>query len=183
VPRGPGSCSTARENSSQPASLPIGQCCPRQGSGATPGQSRSVGRVGRRTSSANSAWREGPGCVQLATASPYAARHRFGRSLSGQSGPQKAKARRVSTPCHYQHITHRGTCRKPLFVLQNLRPKPEPSAGIQGFAKYVRFCRRVGLADVEPPVGLAVRLRALSAEVRVCGPPDCTEQLAEIQPC
>jgi hypothetical protein len=37
--------------------------------------------------------------------------------------------------------------------------------------------------DVEPPVGLAVRLPALGAEVRVCPPPDCAEQLAEMQPC
>ena len=35
--------------------------------------------------------------------------------------------------------------------------------------------------DVEPTVGLAVRLRALGAEVRVCAPPDCAERLAEIQ--
>jgi vancomycin aglycone glucosyltransferase len=27
--------------------------------------------------------------------------------------------------------------------------------------------------DAEPMVGLAVRLRALGAEVRVCAPPDC----------
>ncbi len=33
---------------------------------------------------------------------------------------------------------------------------------------------------VEPPVGLAVRLRALGAEVRVCAPPDCAERLAEV---
>ena len=37
--------------------------------------------------------------------------------------------------------------------------------------------------DVEPLVGLAVRLRALGAEVRVCAPPDCADQLAEMQPC
>jgi hypothetical protein len=37
--------------------------------------------------------------------------------------------------------------------------------------------------EVEPPVGLAVRLRALGAQVRVCVPPDCAEQLAEMQPC
>jgi vancomycin aglycone glucosyltransferase len=35
-------------------------------------------------------------------------------------------------------------------------------------------------ADVEPLVGLAVRLRALGAEVRVCAPPDCAERLAEV---
>jgi len=33
--------------------------------------------------------------------------------------------------------------------------------------------------NVELPVGLAVRLRALGADVRVCPPPDCVEQLAE----
>ena len=32
--------------------------------------------------------------------------------------------------------------------------------------------------DVEPLVGLAVRLRALGAEVRVCVPQDCAERLA-----
>jgi hypothetical protein len=37
--------------------------------------------------------------------------------------------------------------------------------------------------DVEPPVGLAVRLRALGAQVRGCAPPACAEQLAETQPC
>jgi len=41
--------------------------------------------------------------------------------------------------------------------------------------------------DVEPPVGLAVGLavglQVLGAEVRVCAPPDCAEQLAEMQPC
>ena len=33
---------------------------------------------------------------------------------------------------------------------------------------------------VEPLVGLAVRLRAPGAEVRVCAPPDCGERLAEV---
>ena len=33
---------------------------------------------------------------------------------------------------------------------------------------------------VEPLVGLAVRLRELGAEVRMCAPPDCAERLAEI---
>jgi vancomycin aglycone glucosyltransferase len=33
---------------------------------------------------------------------------------------------------------------------------------------------------VEPLVGLAVQLRALGAEVRVCAPPDCAERLAEV---
>jgi vancomycin aglycone glucosyltransferase len=37
-----------------------------------------------------------------------------------------------------------------------------------------------GRGDVEPLVGLAVRLRALGAEVRVCAPPDCAERLVEV---
>lgn len=37
-----------------------------------------------------------------------------------------------------------------------------------------------GRGDVEPLVGLAVRLRALSAEVRVCAPPDWAERLAQV---
>jgi vancomycin aglycone glucosyltransferase len=34
--------------------------------------------------------------------------------------------------------------------------------------------------DVEPMVGLAVQLRALGAEVRVCAPPDFAELLARV---
>jgi vancomycin aglycone glucosyltransferase len=34
--------------------------------------------------------------------------------------------------------------------------------------------------DVEPMVGLAVRLRALGAEIRVCAPPDFAELLARV---
>ena len=34
--------------------------------------------------------------------------------------------------------------------------------------------------DVEPMAGLAVRLRTLGAEVRVCAPPDCAELLARV---
>ena len=37
-----------------------------------------------------------------------------------------------------------------------------------------------GRGDVEPLVGLAVRLRALGAEVRATAPPDCAERLAEV---
>jgi vancomycin aglycone glucosyltransferase len=37
-----------------------------------------------------------------------------------------------------------------------------------------------GRGDVEPLAGLAVRLRALGAEVRVCAPPDCAELLAGV---
>ncbi|MGQ0777329.1 MAG: glycosyltransferase [Pseudonocardiales bacterium] len=37
-----------------------------------------------------------------------------------------------------------------------------------------------GRGDVEPLVALAVQLRALGAQVRVCAPPDCAERLAEV---
>jgi hypothetical protein len=66
--------------------------------------------------------------------------------------------------------------------LHNLRPKPEPAE----IGESRSACALVDVwasLNVEPPVGLAVRLRALGAEVRVCAPPDCAEQLAEMQPC
>ncbi|HEU0088200.1 MAG TPA: glycosyltransferase [Pseudonocardiaceae bacterium] len=37
-----------------------------------------------------------------------------------------------------------------------------------------------GRGDVEPLVALAVRLRALGAQVRVCALPDCAQRLAEV---
>ena len=37
-----------------------------------------------------------------------------------------------------------------------------------------------GRGDVEPLVGLAVRLRALGAEVRVCAPQDRAERMAGV---
>jgi vancomycin aglycone glucosyltransferase len=37
-----------------------------------------------------------------------------------------------------------------------------------------------GGGDVEPLVGLAVRLQALGGEVRVCAPPDWAERVAEV---
>jgi len=58
---------------------------------------------------------------------PYAARRRFARRLSVHSGRQKAKARRLPTPCHSQRIAHQGACGKTRVVPQNRRPKPEPA--------------------------------------------------------
>ena len=34
--------------------------------------------------------------------------------------------------------------------------------------------------DVEPMAGLAVQLRTLGAQVRVCAPPDCAELLGNV---
>jgi hypothetical protein len=71
---------------------------------------------------------------------------------------------------HSQHIAHRGTCGKTRVVPQNRWPRPEPAE--MGVAKCVCCCPRMGRGDVEPMVGLAVRLRALGAEVRVRAPLD-----------
>jgi vancomycin aglycone glucosyltransferase len=34
--------------------------------------------------------------------------------------------------------------------------------------------------DVKPMAGLAVQLRTLGAQVRVCAPPDCAEPMARV---
>jgi hypothetical protein len=130
-------------------------------------------RVRRRAVQGRSSWIDVP---------PYAARCRFVRRLSVHSGRQKAKARRLRAPCHSQCIAHRGACGKTRVVLHNLRPKPEP-AEIRESRSACALVDVWASLNVEPPVGLAVRLRALGAEVRVCAPPDCAEQLAEMQPC
>ena len=62
-------------------------------------------------------------------------------------------------------------------------PAEARTCGNQGFTKPVCFADVWAALNVEPTVGLAVRLRALGAEMRVCAPPDCAEQLAEMQPC
>ncbi len=90
--------------------------------------------------------------------------------------------RRLPTPCHSQRIAHRGPCGKTRVVPQNLQPKPEP-AEIRDSRSTCALVDVWVSRDVEPPVGLAVRLWALGAEVRVCAPPDCAEQLADMQPC
>jgi hypothetical protein len=60
-------------------------------------------------------------------------------------------------------------------------PAEASTCGNQGFTKCVCSCRRTGLAGRRTAGGLAMRLRVVGAKVRVCGPPDCTEQLAEMQ--
>ena len=49
-----------------------------------------------------------------------------------------------------------------------------------GVAKCVCCCRPMTRGGVEPLAGLAVRLRELGAEARMCTPPDRAERLAEV---
>jgi hypothetical protein len=93
----------------------------------------------------------------------------------------KEKARRFTRSLPLLIYSAPGGLRQdPGRVAQS--PAEARTCGHQGFAKYVCSCHVWVSRDVEPPVGLAVRLRALGAEVRVCAPPDCAEQLAEMQP-
>jgi hypothetical protein len=101
--------------------------------------------------------------------SPYAAGHCFGSSLSVHSRRQKARARRLPTPCHPQHIAHRGPCGETRVVPQN-SPAEASTWGNGSRDVRVLLSTYGGRGDVEPPVGLAVRLRALGVEVRGCAP-------------
>jgi hypothetical protein len=72
------------------------------------------------------------GCLRRSMGGPpgpppssYAARHCFGRSLSIYNGQQKAGT--TPTPCHSEHIAHRGPCGKTRVVPQNCRPRPAPA--------------------------------------------------------
>jgi hypothetical protein len=70
-----------------------------------------------------------------------------------------------------------GGCGKTRVVLQNRRPDQERTK-TWGHGVRVLLSTYGGRGD-EPLVGLAVRLRALGAEVRVCAPPDWAERPAD----
>ncbi|MFC9623882.1 hypothetical protein ACFTXM_29105 [Streptomyces sp. NPDC056930] len=59
-------------------------------------------------------------------AHPYAARHRFARSLSVPADG-KRKWQRDLSPCRSQLIAHWGACGKTGVVAQNHRPRPQPA--------------------------------------------------------
>jgi hypothetical protein len=79
-----------------------------------------------------------------------------------------------------QNIPHRGACGQTRVVLQHRRPMPEPAE--VGVTKCVCCFRHMGYAGMSNRRrgGLAVRLRTLCAEVRVCAPPGCAELLARV---
>ncbi|MFE7399019.1 hypothetical protein [Streptomyces sp. NPDC057557] len=58
--------------------------------------------------------------------SPYAARHRFARSLSVPADG-KRKWQGDLSPCRSQLIAHWGACGKTRVVAQNRRPRPQPA--------------------------------------------------------
>src|SRR5215470_20204841 len=61
----------------------------------------------------------------------------------------------------------------------NRRPEQE-SSGHRSREVRVLLSTYDSRGGVEPLVGLAVRLRELGAEARMCAPPDCAERLAEV---
>ncbi len=69
-------------------------------------------------------------------------------------------------------------CGKTRVVPQNGQPRTESTKRESRNACVVLTCDSRG--GVEPLLGLAVRLRALGSEVRVCAPPDCAERVAEV---
>jgi len=89
------------------------------------------------------------------------------------------KEGRLLTPAHLHFIAHRGACGKPRVVSYNRQPEPETYGN--GRSKMRLLLSTHGSrGDVDPMVGLAVRLWALGAEMPVCAPPDFAEMLARV---
>ncbi len=110
------------------------------------------------------------------------ARHLKGHQVGRQAVPRAtghSRKRLISNPSHSQAIAHPGACGKTRVVPQNRRPKPEP-AEMGSHEMRVLLSTYGSRGDVEPMVALAVQLRALGAEVRVCAPPDFAELLARV---
>jgi vancomycin aglycone glucosyltransferase len=95
----------------------------------------------------------------------------------------KKRARRRTSPCHFQLIAEPGACRKARVVAENLRSTPESTEKLGVCAVRVLLSTYGSRGDVEPLVGLAERLRELGAEVRVCAPPDedFAQRLADVE--
>ena len=74
-------------------------------------------------------------------------------------------------------MTDRGACRKTRVMLQDLG-RTQYGRRHRGHDVRVLLSTYRGRGDVGLLVGLAVRLPALGAEVRVCAPPDSQERPA-----
>jgi vancomycin aglycone glucosyltransferase len=80
-------------------------------------------------------------------------------------------------------MTDWGACRKTRVVLQDLA-RTQYGRRHRGHDVRVLLSTYRGRGDVGLLVGLAVRLRALGAEVRVCAPPDWSgERQPEMRTC
>jgi hypothetical protein len=104
------------------------------------------------------------------------------RAAASQEGCQfpaddKGKGKEISLLATFKRIADWGACGKTRVVLQNRRPDQERTK-TWGHDVRVLLSTYGGRGD-EPLVGLAVRLRALGAEVRVCAPPDWAERPAD----
>src|SRR5947209_2507407 len=132
-----------------------------------------AGQAGRgRRISRSAAASAGRGRSSWTTAIPVRGASLLREELVRPQRTTKGKGKELPTPCDPQHIAHRGPCGKTRVVPQN--SPAEASTWGNGCRDVRVLLSTYGVrGDVEPPVGLAVRLRALGAEVRGCAPPDC----------
>ena len=142
-----------------------------EGGAAAARRARYVPALRRRAVQGRSFWIDVP---------PYAARCRFVRRLSVHSGRKRQGVTR-SLPLS-MYSAPGGLRQDPGRAAES--PAEARTCGNQGVAKYVRPCRRMGLAGRRTAGGTR---GAVAHSVRRCGclraPPDCAEQLAEMQPC
>ena len=73
---------------------------------------------------------------------------------------------------HFQVISHQGACGKTRVVPHDCRPKGQYLRKRGSPEVRVLLSTWGSRGDIEPLAGLAVGLRELGAEVRVCAPPD-----------
>jgi hypothetical protein len=113
--------------------------------------------------------------------------------VAGVPGVVRAFGESGRSSVHSGRSKGKGTTHSPPFSIYSapggLRQDPGRAAEwLAGARTYGNGSREMRVllstydsrGGVEPLMGLAVRLRALGAEVRVCAPPDCAERLAEV---
>lgn len=106
-------------------------------------------------------------------------RYRHASRRSKDLSPRTTRARQEDrTPCHFQRIALRGACGKTRVLPQNRRPDTAPTRK-WGHDVRVLLSTYGGRGDLEPLMGLAVQVRALDPEVRVCAPPDRAQRPAD----
>src|SRR5262245_18763970 len=81
------------------------------------------------------------------------------------------------SPCPLYYIPYRGACGKTWVVQYDRQLKQEPY--VRRSDMPVMLSINGSRGDVGPMAALAVQVRGLGAEVRVCAPPDFAERLVE----